>query len=194
MLHEEWYLDYKQKVWACRACTAREECNRPVPGIGDLNSSFMVIGRNPGRNEDALGSPFVGPAGYVLDRFLSLCGVSREKGCFLTNMCLCHTKGDRFLSKEEVKTCVKKHLVSTLVELKPKVVMVCGTQPNYFLNGLSKPAHHHGSVYNHRMGYSSICSLHPAVVCYNPDLWVRFETLVPVVRRLLNDYSLTVGN
>jgi DNA polymerase len=191
MLHEEWYSIYQKAVWGCEACSARHECTRPVPGEGDLNSSFLVVGRNPGKNEDILGQPFVGPAGEVLDKFLELCGVSRSKGCFITNMCLCHTREDRFLSKEEVKTCVKGFLIPTLVQLKPKVVMVCGTQPNYFINGIKKPSHHHGELFEHRSGFHTICSLHPAAVCYNPDLWVRFEVLAPVVKRLLDDNTVS---
>jgi uracil-DNA glycosylase family 4 len=191
MLHEDWYSGYKQMVWGCEACTARRECKKPVPGEGDLESPFIVVGRNPGRNEDAENRPFVGPGGEVLDRFLSLCGVSRQKGCFITNMCLCKTVKDRFLSVDEIKTCVRKFLRPTLADLSPKVVLVLGTQANYFINSIKKPSHHHGEVFKHKMGFHSICSLHPATVCYNPDLWIRFETLAPIVRSVLDGYKVS---
>lgn len=184
----DWYNDYRSGVLSCEACTARQECSNPVPGEGDLTSKFVVIGRNPGKTEDAIGRPFVGPAGEILDEFLKLCGLSRSKGCFVTNMCLCHTNQDRFMSKAEVKACVKLFLLPTLMNLKPKIVMVLGNQPNYFINGVKSVTHNHGKFFQHSLGFVSLCSLHPAVVCYNPDLWVRFTTLAPVVRRVL-EYS-----
>lgn len=184
-----WYNDYRASVLTCEACEARAECTKPVPGEGDLKADFVVIGRNPGKTEDAEGRPFVGAAGEVLEQFLHLCGVSRDRGCFVTNMALCKTEKDRLLFQYEAEVCIKKFLVPTLLEMRPKLVMVLGSQPNYFINGIKKVSLNHGKLFNHRLGFVSLCSLHPAVCCYNPDLWIRFVSLAPIVRMFTDENS-----
>src|SRR5258706_7857604 len=56
-----------------------------VAGVGPLNPKLMVIGEAPGKHEDELGIPFVGPSGKMLDDFLRTAGISRSE-VYITNV------------------------------------------------------------------------------------------------------------
>ncbi|MFT3977668.1 MAG: UdgX family uracil-DNA binding protein [Sphingomonas bacterium] len=55
-----------------------------VPGEGPIGAPLMLVGEQPGDQEDRLGHPFVGPAGRLLDRCLAEIGIDRRKQ-FVTN-------------------------------------------------------------------------------------------------------------
>ena len=56
-----------------------------VPGEGPLNAKVMLVGQNPGADEDELGRPFVGRAGKFLTKTLAEHGIKRED-LFITNI------------------------------------------------------------------------------------------------------------
>ena len=58
--------------------------DRAVPGEGPLHAPLMLVGEQPGDQEDLAGRPFVGPAGKLLDACLEDVGIDRDK-VFLTN-------------------------------------------------------------------------------------------------------------
>ena len=90
---------------------------------------------------------------------------------FVTNVCLCKTKKNRSLSRHEVSTCVRKFLIPSLKFIKPKVVVVFGAQPCYFVGQFLNIEKVSGRVFKHRMGFKIIPSIHPAMVCYKPYKW-----------------------
>ena len=49
-----------------------------VFGAGDPHARVMLVGEQPGDEEDRKGLPFVGPAGRLLDRALEAAGVNRD--------------------------------------------------------------------------------------------------------------------
>lgn len=55
-----------------------------VPGVGPRNARIMLVGEQPGDREDLAGTPFVGPAGHLLDELLERAGLDRDE-VFLTN-------------------------------------------------------------------------------------------------------------
>lgn len=72
---------------ACLACTSCDRCRdatQAVFGEGDREASLVLVGEQPGAEEDRIGRPFVGPAGGVLDRALEEAGLAREE-LYLTN-------------------------------------------------------------------------------------------------------------
>jgi DNA polymerase len=68
----------------CRRCPLYKDATQAVPGQGQLGASMMLVGEQPGDQEDRAGLPFVGPAGRVLDRALEEAGVERKR-VFVTN-------------------------------------------------------------------------------------------------------------
>jgi uracil-DNA glycosylase family protein len=69
----------------CRACDLWERATQTVFGRGPVPARLMLVGEQPGDQEDRAGEPFVGPAGQVLDRALADAGIDREK-VFVTNV------------------------------------------------------------------------------------------------------------
>jgi uracil-DNA glycosylase family protein len=71
-------------VGMCRRCELWRDATQGVPGQGPANAKVMLVGEQPGDQEDLAGAPFVGPAGHVLDVGLERAGVPRGE-LFVTN-------------------------------------------------------------------------------------------------------------
>ena len=69
---------------ACRRCPLYRLATQTVFGEGPVHASVMLVGEQPGDQEDLLGRPFVGPAGKILDRALSDAGIDRGR-VYVTN-------------------------------------------------------------------------------------------------------------
>jgi uracil-DNA glycosylase family protein len=69
---------------ACRRCPLYRDATQAVPGKGPSRAALMLVGEQPGNDEDLKGEPFVGPAGHVLDAALEEAGIERRK-TFVTN-------------------------------------------------------------------------------------------------------------
>ena len=68
----------------CQGCPLHEPATRTVFGEGPTNARIVLVGEQPGDQEDLAGRPFVGPAGRVLDQALADAGLERER-LYLTN-------------------------------------------------------------------------------------------------------------
>ena len=73
-----------EAIQACRRCDLWAHATQGVPGQGPAHASMMLVGEQPGDQEDLKGRPFVGPAGGVLDRALEAAGVERGR-TYVTN-------------------------------------------------------------------------------------------------------------
>ena len=72
------------QVRACTRCPLHAPATQSVPGEGPQGAPLMLIGEQPGDQEDLAGKPFVGPAGGVLDRALAEAGIARDR-VYVTN-------------------------------------------------------------------------------------------------------------
>jgi DNA polymerase len=68
----------------CTRCPLYKNATQTVFGEGPTNAALMLIGEQPGDQEDLAGRPFVGPAGKVLDRALEAAGLERAE-IYITN-------------------------------------------------------------------------------------------------------------
>lgn len=115
----------------CTRCPLYRNATQAVPGIGAAHASIMLIGEQPGDQEDRQGKPFVGPAGRVLDEALEAAGISRGD-CFVTNA-VKHFKfeprGKRRLHKRpgayEIDRC-HIWLDTEIALVKPKLIVAMG--------------------------------------------------------------------
>src|SRR3954467_14765230 len=116
---------------ACRRCDLYKFAPHAVPGEGPSHAPLMLVGEQPGNDEDLDGHPFVGPAGRVLDKALQEAGIDRKQ-VFVTNA-VKHFKhemrGKRRLHKRpdpgEIEACrwwskIERELV------KPKLIVALG--------------------------------------------------------------------
>lgn len=74
----------RRKAATCRACPLWQFASRTVFGRGPADARAVLIGEQPGAQEDLLGKPFVGPAGQLLDKALAEAGLDRGT-LYLTN-------------------------------------------------------------------------------------------------------------
>jgi uracil-DNA glycosylase family protein len=68
----------------CTRCPLYRDATQVVPGEGAVGAPLMVVGEQPGQEEDLAGRPFVGPAGRLFDRALADAGLDR-RALFVTN-------------------------------------------------------------------------------------------------------------
>ena len=73
-----------QAIHQCRKCPIGQLDNTAVMGEGPQNAALMIVGEQPGDQEDLVGRPFVGPAGQLLDRHLERAGIDRA-AAYVTN-------------------------------------------------------------------------------------------------------------
>ena len=73
-----------QEAVHCRACDLWKNATQTVFGAGPADARIMLVGEQPGDQEDLAGQPFVGPAGKVLDRALDDAGIDRNR-IYVTN-------------------------------------------------------------------------------------------------------------
>jgi uracil-DNA glycosylase family protein len=114
---------------ACRGCDLWERASQTVFGAGPSDAALVLIGEQPGDQEDKAGEPFVGPAGHVLDEALVEAGIDRRR-VYVTNA-VKHFKwqprGKRRIhqrpNRAEVLAC-RHWLESELDVLGPDVVLV----------------------------------------------------------------------
>jgi DNA polymerase len=69
----------------CQGCDLWERATQTVFGEGPADAPIVLVGEQPGDQEDRAGRPFVGPAGRILDEALAAAGIDREK-TFVTNV------------------------------------------------------------------------------------------------------------
>lgn len=74
----------KAATMACRECPLGEFATQSVTGEGRVKPRLMLVGEQPGDQEDLQGHPFVGPAGKLLARALEAAGIPREQ-TFVSN-------------------------------------------------------------------------------------------------------------
>ena len=131
-------------VSLCRRCELWRDATQGVPGQGPAHAALMLVGEQPGDQEDLAGAPFVGPAGHVLDVGLERAGVVRAE-VFVTNA-VKHFKheqpGKRRLHKTpdtgEVQAC-RWWLDAERRLVKPKVVVALGASAALAVFGKTTP-------------------------------------------------------
>jgi len=123
-------MDFKELQTKYNTCTKCEKClnGTKVFGVGSPKAKIVVIGEGPGNEEIKQVSPFVGPAGQLLNQILSSVGIKREE-IYLTNALLCRTNSsNRTPTKEEYSNC-RPRLFEELSIVKPKFALLVGNTP-----------------------------------------------------------------
>ncbi len=166
--------ELKEKAMSCRACPLAAHATKTVFGEGNLNADLMIVGEQPGDQEDQEGKAFVGPAGKILNEALQEIGLSRES-IYITNavkhfkwtpdprnpQLRKHSKA----SGSEMQAC-KPWLEAEIARVKPKVILALGATAGTALYGrLVKIQDERGRI--HRLSpfaKSLMISWHPAAI------------------------------
>src|SRR5262249_16041945 len=75
----------REAVQTCRGCSLYQNATQAVFGEGQRSARVVLVGEQPGNDEDRQGRPFVGPAGRVLDQALESAGIDRADA-YVTNV------------------------------------------------------------------------------------------------------------
>lgn len=159
----------------CKGCDLYKQCRGPVPPIV-RRSPVMVIGRNPGAEEDKLGTPFVGRSGKLLDEFLTWSGWSRDL-CYITNVVKCFTaepKPNRAPTDKEIQAC-SPWLSVEIDSLRPAVILAVGAEAMQAFNPGARPGRYNGEIITVVTDPQRLfCSGHTAVFgLYHPSYILR---------------------
>ena len=162
-------------VRACRRCELWRDATRGVPGEGPAHAALMLVGEQPGDQEDLAGAPFVGPAGRVLNAGLERAGVPRTE-TFVTNA-VKHFKhemrGKRRLHKTpdagEVRAC-RWWLDAERALVRPKVIVAMGATAALGVFGKTTPvARNRGQAFELAGGAKGVVTYHPSFLLRVPD-------------------------
>jgi DNA polymerase len=181
----------ERQVHACRDCPLWARATQAVFGEGPARASIVLVGEQPGHEEDRAGEPFVGPAGRLLDRALDAAGIDRRR-IYVTNA-VKHFKweprGKRRLHKApnrtEVVAC-HQWLAGELEALEPGVVVALGATAGQSLLG---PSFRVGAARGKALevdGRPVVATIHPSAVLRSRDHDERaaaFDGLVEDLRR-----------
>jgi uracil-DNA glycosylase family 4 len=113
-----------EQIKTCRKCRLWQGAKNGVPGEGPLHAKLMLVGQNPGAEEDKTGKPFVGRAGKFLNKVLAKNGIIREE-LFVTNLVKHVSPKNRKPLPDEIAACAP-YLVAQVNAIKPKIVVLMG--------------------------------------------------------------------
>jgi uracil-DNA glycosylase len=116
--------DVNLQIYGCRKCRLWQDAKHGVPGEGPLNAKVMLVGQNPGADEDETGRPFVGRAGKFLNKVLLENGIKRED-VFITNIVKHVSPKNRKPFPDEVAACLP-YLNTQISVIKPKIIVLLG--------------------------------------------------------------------
>lgn len=122
-LVEEDLKTLEQQCRSCFKCPLGKTRTNLVFGTGNEKAQIMFIGEGPGEQEDLQGLPFVGKSGRLLDMYLSLLDLDRNKNVYIANMVKCRPPHNRDPKPEETELCLP--YLRKQVKLIRPVIIVC---------------------------------------------------------------------
>jgi DNA polymerase len=188
--------ELKLALNACRRCELWRHAIQGVPGEGAARAKLMLVGEQPGDQEDVAGHPFVGPAGRLLDKALDEAGVPR-KACYVTNA-VKHFKFERRGKRRihakpdvsEIKAC-KWWLDNERRMVKPKVIVALGATAGRSVLGRAVTVREDRAK-PHKLegGTTAILTVHPSYMLRIPDREDKAEAFALFVEDLKTAWAL----
>ena len=159
----------------CNRCELYRRATQTVFGEGPVPATMMLVGEQPGDQEDKQGAPFVGPAGRVLDDALEVAGIDRG-AVYVTNA-VKHFKwearGKRRIHKRpnatEIEAC-SLWLREEVAHVRPEVLVAMGaTAVRAVLGGTRAIASLRRQVLASTLGPPMVATVHPSAIVRIPD-------------------------
>jgi len=165
----------REAVQSCRGCDLYRYATQAVLGEGPRSSVIVLIGEQPGDEEDRKGRPFVGPAGKLLDRALEEAGIDRSE-VYVTNA-VKHFKfeerGKRRIHKKpsaSEATACRPWLEAELAVIRPEMIVCLGATAAQTVFG---PDHRvtkdRGHFVKHVWAPQATSTIHPSAILRAPD-------------------------
>ncbi|MGH8020676.1 MAG: UdgX family uracil-DNA binding protein [Opitutaceae bacterium] len=158
----------------CRACPLWKSGTQTVFGEGPADARVLLVGEQPGDQEDRAGRPFVGPAGKLLDRALEQAGIDRSE-VYVTNA-VKHFKweprGPRRIHKKpnarEIRAC-RPWLEAEVDRLGPELVVCLGaTAAQSVIGKVVRVTQQRGEKLDTSFGVPALITIHPSALLRLP--------------------------
>ncbi|MEU0334038.1 UdgX family uracil-DNA binding protein [Streptomyces sp. NPDC006193] len=183
----------REAAAGCRGCPLHRAATRTVFGAGDTAARVMLVGEQPGDQEDRRGRPFVGPAGKLLDRALEEAGID-PADAYVTNA-VKHFKFTRAEPRKrrihaspslrEMSACAP-WLAAELALVEPELIVPLGATAGKALLGSSfRVSQVRGTVVEeeiHGRAERLVPTVHPSAVLRADDREGAFQGLVADLR------------
>jgi uracil-DNA glycosylase family protein len=165
----------REAAAGCRGCSLYRNATQTVFGDGPTTAEVVMVGEQPGDQEDRQGRPFVGPAGKLLDRALGDAGIDRRR-VFITNV-VKHFKfeqrGKRRIHRrpaaEEVRACAP-WFRSELEVVKPKALVALGATAAQDLFGRAfRVTRERGKPLDSDLAPLVMATIHPSAILRADD-------------------------
>lgn len=181
----------RQAANACQGCSLFRNATQAVFGEGPPAARFLLIGEQPGDQEDMAGRPFVGPAGQLLDKALADAGFERDE-LYLTNA-VKHFKwewrGRRRLHKKpsaaEVRAC-RPWLETEIAAVQPSMLVCLGVTAATTVFGRTvRLKDVRGTFSTTPLAVDAFVTIHPSALLRLPsgyDKEAEYERLVHELR------------
>jgi uracil-DNA glycosylase len=179
----------------CQACPLWLSGTQTVFGDGLVSSRLILVGEQPGDQEDKQGLPFVGPAGRVLDQGLELAGIARADA-YVTNV-VKHFKwvaqGKRRLHQKpnsrEIGACLP-WLDAEIALIKPLVLVAMGSTAAQALLGKEVlVTRDHGKLLPYDKAPHALVTVHPSSILRMPTDQDRHAAMA----RFVDDLRIVAG-
>lgn len=165
----------RRAVASCRACELCSRATQPVFGEGPDHARLVLVGEQPGDEEDRCGRPFVGPAGQILNAALEEAGLDRS-AVYVSNA----VKAFRFEERGKrrihatpkavhISTC-RPWLEAEMQAVQPAAIICLGATAAQAVLGRSVPiAQSRGEVFSNTFAPNISVTYHPSAVLRSPD-------------------------
>jgi DNA polymerase len=173
----------KPQLDACRRCELWEPATQGVPGEGGPGAKIMLVGEQPGNDEDLAGRPFVGPAGKLLRELMHEAGITDAR-VFITNA-VKHFYFELRGKRRIHKTPLQRHVAAChvwleqeLASVKPAVVVALGATALAAVLGRKVSiavARDRTDLLHEPSGIPVVATYHPSAVLRVPDPTARVE-------------------
>jgi len=189
----------KSELDACRRCPLWERATQGVPGEGPRPAPLMLVGEQPGDEEDRQGKPFVGPAGKLLRRALEDARVSPDE-VYITNAVKHFSwepRGKRRIHKtpaqREIAAC-HDWLESEIAAERPVVIVALGATALRAIVGRKiSIAEARASSLVHASGARVVATYHPSAVLRAPEKSRQAELYDVLVADLKRAHRMARG-
>lgn len=165
----------REAAGGCTACPLYKNATQTVFGEGPKHAKLMLVGEQPGDQEDLSGKPFIGPAGQLLDRALEKAGIDRN-AVYVTNA-VKHFKweprGKRRIhqkpSSRDIAAC-RPWLEAELRIVRPGVLVCLGATAAQALFGPSfRVTRERGKLLASEIAPRVVTTVHPSSLLRQPD-------------------------
>lgn len=180
----------KEAAAGCQACDLWENATQTVFGEGQDHARVMLVGEQPGDQEDLQGKPFVGPAGRLLEKALEEAGIDRRR-VYVTNA-VKHfrwtRRGKRRLHEKpnagQIRAC-RPWLEAEIQAVRPKLIVLMGaTAAQSVMGPAFRVSKQRGQVLPSPYGVPVIGTVHPSSILRAPDEEAREIALASFIADL----------